>query len=79
MIRVSIRGLGSLLDEVPAAEKAIGKSETMTVTSHTIDGQVLATATVIPMLTGGYRLDMYSATGWVSDDVTCVPDALPTN
>ncbi|GAA3873542.1 hypothetical protein GCM10022381_15620 [Leifsonia kafniensis] len=77
-IRVALRGLGSLLDEVPAAEKAIGTDEDMTVTSHLDDGQVLATATVIAMPAGGYRVDSFAATGWVSDDVTCVPDELPT-
>lgn len=79
MIRVAVRGFAALLDEVPAAEKAIGKDEIMNVTSHSIDGQLLATATVIAMPVGGYRVDSFSATGWVSDDVTCVPDALPTH
>ncbi|GAA3888846.1 hypothetical protein GCM10022381_33350 [Leifsonia kafniensis] len=78
MIRVAIRGLAALLDEVPAAESAIGTDEFMTVTSHLDDGQVLATATVMPMRAGGYRVDSFSATGWVSDDVTCSPDDRPT-
>jgi hypothetical protein len=77
-IRVAIRGLESLLDEVPAAEKAIGTDEFMTVNSHLDDGQELATAAVMPMRAGGYRVDSFSATGWVSDDVTCSSDELPT-
>ncbi|GAB3129198.1 hypothetical protein [Glaciibacter psychrotolerans] len=74
MIRITVRGLASLLDEVPSAEKALSKDEEMTVTSHSIDGQVLASATVMAMSEGGYRVDTYSVTGWVSDDPSCVAE-----
>lgn len=52
MIRITVRGLESLLAAVPIAEKALGKDEFMTVTSHSVDGQILADATVIAMPAG---------------------------
>jgi hypothetical protein len=77
LIRVSLRGFDALLEEVPAAEQGLRPGDDMTVTAYAADGQMLATGTIIPMLSGGYRLDSYSVTGWVDDDPSCLADSRP--
>lgn len=73
IIAASIRSLEAIRSEVPRAEKGIEIDASLEVTARSVSGQVIGQAIIqkAGAAVEGYRVEMYKAYGWVSDDPSC--------